>query len=245
MIRFVFIIIFVVLYLIVLIPVSLILWIVGLMSPHAKDVASLGIIKFGFKTVLFFAGTRLKVIGEEKIPRDCGVLYIGNHRSYFDVISTYSRAFRPTGFVAKVEFRKVPLFSLWMRNIRCQFLDRSNMRQGLQMILNCIEEVKNGTSIFIFPEGTRNKGEEGTLLPFHEGSFKIADKSGCPLIPVAISNSYSIMEKQFPRICRATMVIEYCDPVDVKAMSREDRKGLSKLVGNIIVEKLKEHKGMY
>lgn len=71
-----------------------------------------------------------------------------------------------------------------MRYLHCLFLDRKDIKQGLKTILTAIEKIKSGISICIFPEGTRNKNkDELELLPFHEGSFKIASKSGCAIHP--------------------------------------------------------------
>ncbi len=243
MIRIVLCITFVVLFLILMIPVGFIFFLIGLFNRPAKDMASMTLIKYAFKILLFLAGTRLTMIGEDRIPRDEPVLYVGNHRSYFDIVATGSRVFRPTGYIAKKELRKVPLLSWWMINIRCEFLDRKDIRQGLQVIMDCIKKVKEEkVSYFIFPEGTRNDGEEGTLLPFHEGSLKIAEKSGCPIVPVAITNTHDIMEAHFPRIKSVPIVIEYCEPIYVKDLSKEEKKGLTKRIEGIIQEKLKEHK---
>ena len=94
----------------------------------------------------------------------------------------------------------------------------------------------------IFPEGTRSKNEsELELLPFHEGSFKIATKSGCPIVPVCISNSSSLFEDQFPRIRPAHVIIEYGKPIYPKELSREDQKFIGKYVQNIIEETLKKN----
>ncbi len=70
----------------------------------------------------------------------------------------------------------------------------------LKTILQAIDYVKHGISICIFPEGTRNKGEELSLLPFHNGSFKIAEKTGCPIIPMSLNNTCDIFEGHFPFI---------------------------------------------
>ncbi len=242
MLRFILCIGFVVLFLIVMIPVGLILLILEKINRPLKDRISMNIIKYAFKILLFLAGTRLTVIGEEKIPRDRPVLYVGNHRGFFDIVSTGSRVFRPTGYIAKKELLKVPLLNWWMYNIRCEFLDRKDMRKGLETILTCIKNVKEEeVSYFIFPEGTRNDGEEGTLLPFHEGSLKIAEKSGCPVIPVAISNTQEILEAHFPAIRRSDVVIEYCDPIEMDSLTKEDKRILGQKVHDIILSRLQEH----
>ena len=207
MIRFIFVVLFLVVFLILSIPVMLVEWLIGKKSPNMKDYSSLRIVQWAFKVILWIAGVNVTVIGEEHIP-DEPVLYIGNHRSFFDVPITYSRCRRLTGFVAKKEIEKVPLLSTWMRFLYCLFLDRDDVRAGLKTILTAIEQVKNGISIFIFPEGTRNKGEELSVLPFHDGSFKIAEKTGCAVIPVSINNSVQILEAHFPFIRKTHVVLE-------------------------------------
>jgi len=245
MIRILLCITFVVLILILAIPVGFVFFLIGLFDRHAKDMASMYLIRFAFTVLLILAGTKLTLIGEEKIPRDEPVLYVGNHRSYFDIVATGSRVFRPTGYIAKKELKKVPLLSWWMANIRCEFLDRKDIRQGLEIIMSCIKKLKEEQiSYFIFPEGTRNDGEEGSLLPFHEGSLKIAEKSGCPVVPVAISNTHEILEAHFPRIRATHIVIEYCDPIFTRELPKDEKRALAQKVKGIIQEKLKEHKDL-
>lgn len=239
MIRFILCISFVVLFLILMIPVGFVFFLIGCIDQHKKDMLSMYLVKGAFKCLLFLAGTRLTIKGEEKIPRDTPVLYVANHRGFFDIVATDSRVFSPTGYIAKKELKKVPLLSWWMANIRCEFLDRNDLRQGLETIMTCIKKVKEEKiSYYIFPEGTRNDGEEGTLLPFHEGSMKIAEKSGCPIVPVAISNTHEILEAHFPRIKAVDIVIEYCDPIYVKDLPKEERKVLGQKVHDIIEGKI-------
>ena len=197
---------FVILFLILSMPIMLVEWIIGKYNPDVKSRSSLAIVNWAFRCVRFLAGTRVDYLGEENIPTDTPVLYIGNHRSFFDIVLTYVRVPRPTGYIAKKSMEKVPLLSIWMRNLHCLFLDRENIKAGMQTILTAIDLMKNGKSICIFPEGTRNR-EEGTLLPFHEGSFKIAAKAGCPIVPMTINNSAAVFENQFPRIKKAHVII--------------------------------------
>lgn len=97
--------------------------------------------------------------GLENIPTDRAVLYVGNHRSYFDIVMGYMTVPRLTGFIAKKEMIKIPLLNRWMDRMNCLFLDRSNIKEGLKTILAGIEKIKGGISMWIFPEGTRNPGE--------------------------------------------------------------------------------------
>ena len=226
---------FVILFLILSMPIMLVEWIIGRYSPDLKSRSSLAIVNWAFRCVRFLAGAKVDYIGEENIPSDTPVLYIGNHRSFFDVVLTYIRVPRPTGYIAKKSMEKVPLLNIWMRNLHCLFLDRENLKAGAQTIIEAINQMKGGTSICIFPEGTRNK-EEGTLLPFHEGSFKIAAKAGCPIIPMTINNSAAVFENQFPKIKKAHVIIEYGKPIDINELSKEQQKKIASYVQDIIME---------
>ena len=229
MIRFILVIFFVISFLILFSPVMFVLWLIGYISPSAKDKASRAIIYCAFRFIRFIAGTKLIILGKENIPSDTAVLYVGNHRSYFDIILGYTAVPGITGFIAKKEMNRYPLLRVWMRYIHCLFLDREDIRQGLQTILNGVEKVKSGISIFVFPEGTRNKSDD-EFLPFKAGSLKIAEKSGCPIIPVAINHSDDIFEKHLPKIHKTTVVIEFGVPIYPASLDKESRKKLSDTV---------------
>ena len=235
MIRLIIVAITVIGFLILSIPILLIEWIIGKFSARTKEISSLRIIQRVFKLILWEAGTKVTIIGEENIPTDTAVLYVGNHRSFFDVVLTYVRVPRPTGYVAKKEMLKWPLLNIWMKDLHCLFLDRQDIKAGLKTILAAIDKVKNGISICIFPEGTRNKTKD-TFLPFHEGSFKIAEKGNVPIIPMTIVNSAAIFEDHFPKIKKATVVIEYGKPIYMKDLDKETRKSMGTYVQNIISE---------
>lgn len=244
MIRFILVALFVILFLILSIPLMIVEWIIGRSRPDIKDRSSLAIVNWAFRWVIRLAGTKVIALGEENIPKDTAVLYVGNHRSYFDIVLTYVRVPRPTGYVAKVEMLKIPLLSNWMKNLHCLFLDRKNIKEGLKTILSGVEKVKNGISICIFPEGTRNKTPD-TFLPFHEGSFKIAEKGDVPIIPMTIVNSAAIFEDQLPRMKKATVIIEYGKPIYIKKLDKETRKSLSTYVSGIISETYFKNKKQY
>lgn len=245
MIRFILICITVVGYLILSIPLLIIEWIIGKFNPHAKDISSLRIIQTVFRFILWLAGVKVTVIGEENVPKDQPVLYIGNHRSFFDILLTYTRCPGLTGYIAKAEMEKIPLLSNWMRYLHCLFLDRKDIKKGLQTIKEGIEKIKSGISICIFPEGTRNRSESDLeLMEFHEGSFKLATRTGCPIIPIALNNTVSIFEKQFPKIRKTHVVIEYCKPIYPAELSKEDKKFIGKYTQNIILEVLKKNESL-
>lgn len=235
MIRFIIVVLFVILFLVLSIPLLAAEWILGRFHKDLKSRSSLAIVNWAFRCVAFLSGTRVIVRGQENIPADTAVLYAANHRSFYDIILTYPLACRPTGYIAKIETAKIPLLSSWMRLLNCLFLDRKDIRQGMKTILAATEKAKTGISIFIFPEGTRNRMPD-TFLPFHEGSFKIAEKAGVPIVPVTINNSGAVFEDHFPKIKRATVIIEYGKPIYLNALSKEERKGIGGRVQKIITD---------
>lgn len=232
-------------YLILGIPVLFVLNLIGKNEKwkYKSDLAALRMVQWGFKVMLAIAGTKQIVIGEENVPKDQPVVYIPNHRSYFDILLIYSRVPGLTGFVAKDSIEKAVLLRDWMKKLYCLFLNRDNPREGLKTILQGIEHIKNGVSMCIFPEGTRNK-EDGEMLPFKEGSLKMAEKTGCLIIPVALSNTAEIFENHAPWLRPCKVVIEYGAPIDPKALSREEKKHLGAYCRERIQEMLDKNKSL-
>lgn len=240
MIRFIIVAIFLILYLILTLPVLGILFLLRKRYPEEIDTIHLCFVQWGFRVILRISGVKVTVIGEERVPDDA-VLFIGNHRSYFDILLIYSRCKNLTGFISKKEMEKFPILSIWMKRVYCLFLDRENARAGLKTILTAIDYVKRGISICIFPEGTRNTGEELSLLPFHEGSFKIATKTGCPIVPISLNNTASIFENHMPRIKKTHVVIEYGEPIYPNELDADQKKQIGALVQSIIQDTINKN----
>ena len=241
MIRTIFALLFAILYLICGIPVLFVEWIIGKFNKPLMDTSSLHMVQWALATIGKICGVRLTVIGKENIPKDQAVLYVCNHRSYFDIILGYSLMPGLTGYISKDNLEKVPLLNIWMKRLYCLFLNRTDIKQGVKTILTAIEYVKQGISICIFPEGTRNKGEEGSLLEFKEGSFKIANKTGCPVVPMAISNSAEVIYKHMPKVTPCHVIIEYGEPIYPKELPKEQKKALPEITRSRIQAMLDKH----
>lgn len=228
---------FVFLFLIISIPILGIEWVLGKFSRQSSDLRQLHMVQWAFRVVLFLCGTKVTVIGEERVPKDEPVLYVGNHRSYFDTVITYARCPRLTGYVAKNNIKNIPLLSTWMKRLHCLFINREDIKEAMKTILAGIDNIKNGISMCIFPEGTRNRTDE-SMLPFKEGSFKMAEKTGCAIIPMAISNSAEILENHFPRVKSAHVILEYGEPIYPKELDKEAKKRLGSYCQGVIQEML-------
>ena len=208
-----------------------ILWLIGKKNPVVKEKASDAVARFMFRLILFVCGTKTTAIGVENIPTDKPVLFVGNHRGFFDVIISYTYIKTRAAYVAKKEMAKVPILRVWMRNIRCLLLDRQNTREALKSILSGIEYIKDGTSLVIFPEGTRNKGEG--VMEFHAGSFKLAEKSHSLIIPV----TQNFLKK-------AHTVIEFGTPVDMSLMSPDEKKNVAAYIHDIILSTYEKNQNL-
>lgn len=241
MIRFLTAVTFIVLFLICTIPLMIIEWIIKKFNKPLHDTSSLAIVNWALRNVIRICGTKVIAKGEENIPKDTAVLYIGNHRSLLDIVFTYVRVPRPTGYVAKKELAKAPLLNVWMKHLYCLFLDRKDVKAGMKTILTAVEYAKSGISICIFPEGTRNKQNDG-LLPFHAGSFKIAEKANVPIVPMTLVNTAAIFEDQFPRVKKGTVIIEYGKPIYLDQLDKEQRRHISTYVQGIIEETYNRNK---
>ena len=238
MIRLILIGLFLFLYLIVFSPALLVEWIIGKINPTARSKSSLWLVQHAFGLILFLAGTKIEVRGREHIPEDKPVLYVGNHRSYFDIVIGYRLIKGECGFVAKKEMERIWFLRRWMANIHCLFLDRKNVKEGLKTILKGIDHVKNGISIWIFPEGTRNKGKG--MLDFKEGSMKIAEKTGCLIIPVAFTGTAEIFENHIPWVKKSHVTVTFGEPIDIEALDKDQKKFLGAYTRQKILDMLPE-----
>lgn len=244
MIRYIMTMTFIWSFLVLSIPVMLIEFIIGKFNMNFRNTSSLALVKMVFRMILFITGTKTTYLGEENIPTDTPVLYVGNHRSSFDILITYIRVPRLTGYVAKKELEKTPLLNVWMKFLHCLFLDRHNIKEGLKTVLTGVEKMKNGISLCIFPEGTRSL-EKDEFLPFHEGSFKIAERAECPIIPMTLVNTSAIWEDQFPKMKKAHVVVEYGAPIYLHELSKEERKAIGSKVREQMIETYHKNKAIY
>ena len=142
MIRTFFAFLLVFIFFVVTIPVLFILWIIGKINMKLHDTLSYGIMRWAFGLILFVCGAKVTVRGIENIPKDKPVLYVGNHRSYFDIIVAYKYTIGITGFIAKDEFKKVPVLAHWISCLHGLFLNRKDIKEGLKTVLEAIENVK-------------------------------------------------------------------------------------------------------
>ena len=187
--------------------------------------------------VMKLAGAKVNIIGLENIPKDQTVLFVSNHQSNFDIPLLLSCIDIPKGFIAKKELANWPLISTWMKYINCIFMDRDNLRKSAESIVEGINLLKSGYSMIIFPEGTRSKGKP--VAEFKGGSFKLATKSKCPIVPITINGTYKLLETNNNIIKGADIELVIHPLINVNNLTKEELEKLPESVHSIISSKYK------
>lgn len=228
-------IILVLIYLIVCIlsiPFHLVLLLVRLINQRAAAAFSQKIVWLAFRLCMAVSGCKREIVGREKIPTDTAVMYAANHRSFYDIILMYTVVPTQTAFIAKIELKKFVCIAQWMYFLNCQFMDRGDIKQNLNVILKSVDLAKNGYSIYICPEGTRNATDE--LLEFHEGSMKIATKAKVPIVPVCFTGTEEILEKNLPWVHRGKIRVEFGDPIYPDKLEKDELKHIGAYTRGVI-----------
>lgn len=178
------------------------------------------------------AGVKINVKGIENLPKE-SCLYVANHQSFFDIPVLITATRKPMGFIAKKELEKVKIISGWMKEIHCVFMDRNNIRESVKSINEGVENLKNGYSMTIFPEGTR--GKAGELGEFKKGSMKLGIKAEAPIVPVTIDGTYKIREGNEKNEIKAVKVnVVIHKPINTKELTKEEQNNLAERIKDII-----------
>lgn len=131
----------------------------------------------------------IKSSGVENIPTENGFIMFPNHQGMYDMLALLDACPKPLSVVSKKEVANIPLLRSIFKVDKAIFIDREDVRQSMQVIIQVAKEVSNGRNFVIFPEGTRSKN--GNVVgEFKGGSFKAATKTKCPIVPVALIDSF-------------------------------------------------------
>ncbi|MBN7773663.1 lysophospholipid acyltransferase family protein [Clostridium aminobutyricum] len=204
-------------------------------APKEQDLSGINQVVLQWaSSLLKMAGVTCTVQGLENIPADRAVLFTSNHQGNFDIPLMLAKLGEPNPVIAKDSLEKMPMISNWMKLFDCLFIDRDNARQSLRVFAEAEKVIEEGRSIIIFPEGTRSKQDEAG--EFKAGAFKIAMKTGAPIVPVAIDGSYRAMEAHGFWIHPAHVKITILPPIETAGLSKEEAKHISTRVRDLIME---------
>ena len=190
------------------------------------------------KVILWVCGVKVKVHGliQGEMNRPC--IYMSNHQSMFDIFTLLGCLPADFKFILKQELMKIPLFGFALKRARYISIDRENPRLAVKSMNEAAERIKNGTSVLIFPEGTRSI--DGRLLAFKPGGFHLALKSGCDIVPVTIINSRHIAPKGSLRIKKGHVIMNIGKPIPVKDCTKKDMVQLMDRVKETMTAQMKE-----
>ena len=146
---------------------------------------------------------------------------------------------KPHGILAKEELEKIPLLNRWMKLLGCVFVQRDDVRASVRALNDATAIVEGGRSFVIFPEGTRYKGEEGGAGEFKAGAFRIAVKTGAPVVPVAVTGARALFEANGNRCRPGSVRIKIMSPIQTAGMSKAEQKQLPDAVRQSILAALK------
>ena len=179
----------------------------------------------------------LTVTGLENIPTDESFMMYANHQGMFDVLAIAATCDVPLGAVLKKELYDIPFLHQIALCTKSFAMDREDVRQSLTVIQNVTEEVKNGRNYLIFPEGTRSKlGNE--MLEFHGGSFRCATKSKCTVLPVALIDSFKVLDQKGSK--PVSVQLHYLKPIPYEEYQNMKPAELAALVKERIAVKIQE-----
>ena len=175
--------------------------------------------------------------GVENIPDENGFMFFPNHQGLYDVLAILDVCPKPFSVVAKKEIANIQFLKQVFACMKAYMIDRDDIKQSLQVIINVTNEVKKGRNYLIFPEGTRSKnGHE--LLEFKGGSFKAATKAKCPIIPVALIDSFKPFDTN--TTSQVTVQVHFLKPLYYEDYKDMNTKEIAALVRERIQNTIRE-----
>mgnify|MGYP002537994104 FL=1 len=180
----------------------------------------------------------IDVHGAENIPKEKGFMFFPNHQGLYDVLAIVDACPRPFSVVAKKEVANVPLLKQTFKCMKAYMIDREDIRQSMQVIMDVTEEVKKGRNYLIFAEGTRSK-MGNKLLEFKGGSFKAATKAKCPIIPIALIDSFKPFDTN--SIAPVTVQVHFLEPIYYEEYQNMKTTEIAKEVKRRIEETISEY----
>lgn len=177
----------------------------------------------------------LEVTGLENIPQEGSFVMFANHQGMFDVLAIAKTCDISLGTVFKKELYNVPFLHQVALTTRSYAMDREDVRQSLTVIQGVTEDLKQGRKFVIFPEGTRSR-TGNQMLPFHGGTFRCATKSKTSVVPVALVDSYKVLDTKGSAPVKVQL--HYLQPIPYAEYASLKPAELANLVQSRIQEKI-------
>ena len=180
----------------------------------------------------------LQVFGKENIPTQSGFMLYGNHQGMFDVVAIAASCDAPLAIVYKKELKQMPLLKQIYACTNSFAMDREDVRQSLAVIQAVTGQVRKGRNYVIFPEGTRSKNGN-RMGQFHGGSFRAAMKAKCPIVPMALIDSFKVLDGKGSDWVKVQL--HYLQPINYEEYKDLKTVELAELVQNRIAAVIEEN----
>lgn len=196
--------------------------IVGLMHSHSDWIDRL--IRVWARSLVWAAGIRLTIAGQEKLDPAKRYIVIANHASYLDIPCLLAAINQPLRFMAKASLFMIPIFGWGLTAAGFIPIDRKKTATGKAAFDKAAKRIQGGNSLIIFPEGGRSRTRE--MKPFKHGAFLLSMKSGLPIVPTAILGNHEVMPSTRLRVRPGPVEIVIGDPVETKDLSVKQKDEL-------------------
>jgi 1-acyl-sn-glycerol-3-phosphate acyltransferase len=185
------------------------------------------------RAILWSCGIRVESSGLENVDPAQPCIFMSNHQSVIDIAAILASIPVSARFVAKRELTRIPLFG-WALPLSGQIIvDRGNRDQAIASLRKGAEQIRAGTHVIVFPEGTRS--QQGGLAEFKSGGFHLALQAGVPIVPISVSGSQRITPKGSLKIHSGLVRIRYGKPIPTRGLGLEDRHLLKQRVREAIL----------
>lgn len=182
---------------------------------------------------------RIESYGKEHIPKESGFMVFPNHQGMYDMLALIDGCEYPLSVVSKKEVQNVPLLNRVFKIVKVFFIDREDVRQSMKVIMDVSKEVEKGRNYVIFPEGTRSKNGN-KVGEFKGGSFKAATKAKCPIVPVALIDSFKPFDTGSTN--PITVQVHFLQPLMYEEYKDMKTNDIAEEVKRRIVEVIKKNK---
>ncbi len=193
------------------------------------------------RSICRLAGTDVHIEGAENLTPGQTYIFVGNHVSQFDIFSFQGYFPHDFRWIAKKELFRIPFFGAAMLRAGIVPIDRSHGREALRSLNRAAEQIARGTSVLIFPEGTRSS--DGRLHPFKTGAVMLAIKAGVPVVPVGFNGTYSILPKGKLLADKGTITIRIGKPIPTHSYKPADKQELAEYLHDRVAELLDAERG--
>ncbi|MDJ0784996.1 MAG: lysophospholipid acyltransferase family protein [Desulfosarcinaceae bacterium] len=188
------------------------------------------------RQLLWVAGIRVTIQGLENLVPGRSYIYMANHQSNYDIPVLLGRLPAQFRWLAKAELFKIPVFGQSMRGCGYISIDRTDRKRAFASLAQAAETIRAGTSVMIFPEGTRSV--DGRLKGFKKGGFVLSVDAGVPIVPIILKGTFEIMPKGRLTIRRRPVTMTICPPIETADYTRKTKDHLIERVRTAMLNQL-------